>query len=64
MIQIDIPMPKNCRECPLLETVDEYSYYCVLTKEMIGNWFEEMIPFRETPYSAERRSDCPLREVK
>lgn len=64
MIAIDMEMPENCRECPLLGTVDEYSYYCVLTKEKIGNWFEEWIPFSEAPYSTERRSDCPLREVK
>lgn len=64
MIQIDMPMPENCRECPLMASVDEYSYFCALTKEKIGNWFEECMPFKTAPYSNERRPDCPLREVK
>lgn len=64
MIQIDMPMPENCRSCPLMETRDEYTFFCVLTKEKIGNWFEEWLPFKNVPYSEERRSDCPLSEIK
>lgn len=51
MILIDMPMPKNCIDCPLI--AEEYTgagvYECVwLQKRCLRN---------------KRREDCPLREV-
>ncbi len=52
MIQIDMEMPENCIDCPLI--AEEYTgagvYECVwLQKRCLRN---------------KRREDCPLREVE
>ena len=60
MIQIDIPMPKSCTECPFtyLDTGDD-AYFgstetrCVLDNSCVVDCL-----------STERMDDCPLREVE
>lgn len=63
MIQIDMPMPENCAECPMIETVDQYSYRCVITKTDLGSWFQEWMPFLPVPRLEKRADDCPLIEI-
>lgn len=58
MIQIDIPMPESCAECPL-KTVDEdmygdYFYCCPVIKAVI----------RGNKRHKKRFRHCPLKEVK
>ena len=57
MIQIDIPMPKSCSDCPLA-TVNEdmccnYYYYCPPIK----------VALRGKKYYKQRFRKCPLKEV-
>lgn len=49
MIQIDIPMPKNCVECPF-KIHPKYWYECMFTHEGITK--------------TKRQCKCPLVEVK
>jgi len=49
MIQIDIPMPENCYQCPCLD--GEFGE-CNITAKSVPSW----------PPS--RPEDCPLKEVE
>lgn len=53
MIQIDIPMPKSCAECPL-KTIEEdmygdHFYYCPLIKTVIRGKSRREKRFRNCP---------------
>ena len=57
MIQIDMPMPDSCAECPL-KTVEEdlygdHFYYCPIIKAVIRGKKRNIKRFRH----------CPLKEV-
>lgn len=51
MIQIDMPMPENCIECPLI--AEEYT----------GAGVYECVWLQKRCLRDRRRSECPLREV-
>jgi hypothetical protein len=54
MIQIDMPMPMDCEECPLTYPIhDGGAEYCCLTD----------VPEYIYRYG-ERPAECPLREVE
>lgn len=54
MVQIDIPMPRSCADCPLFNAYDFDIGYCGKTTSLIPmNTFDE-----------KRLNDCPLKEVK
>ena len=58
MIQIDIPLPKSCSECPL-HTVEEditgdYFYYCPIIKTALYG----------KKYYEQRFRHCPLKKVE
>lgn len=53
MIQIDMKMPKDCRNCPFTAYIQPEEYHCVITNKNI--WF---VP------QGERDLICPLQEVK
>lgn len=68
MIQIDMPMPESCLECPLkYEATEGGSEYCCLLDQRVGEtyrypthretWMKEGLDER-------RLQDCPLREVE
>lgn len=59
MIQIDIPMPKCCKDCPFLEKVTDERYYCPFVKELFN---EEQV--NNSRYYSLRYYLCPLIEVK
>lgn len=63
MIAIDMEMPRCCAECPLMETVETYSYRCIITTRNLGSFFEEWIPFADVPRLEKRAEDCPLIEM-
>ena len=51
MIQIDIPMPRKCEDCPIYHRgeIDYFSGFCVFAEKLVpGNGIWE---------------DCPLKEV-
>ena len=58
MIQIDIPLPKSCSECPLTTTEEDcygwYYYWCPLIRTAI----------RGKKYAERRFRKCPLKEIK
>lgn len=60
MVKIDIPMPKTCKDCPIVKQYSislRYIYWCPLPHENPGMWSFERS-------SKERRPTCPLIEVK
>ena len=59
MIQIDIPLPKSCFECPIKSVEEDYSsieyfYWCPLLK----------VDIRGKKRHKQRFRKCPLKEVK
>lgn len=66
MIQIDMPMPESCYDCPLTY-VRPSNLVCVVLDKNIGEcyqypthretWMEDGLDERRLP-------DCPLREVE
>lgn len=58
MVKIDIPMPKTCKDCPIVISATHYDiYWCPLPHENPRMW-----PFERS--SKERMPTCPLIEVK
>lgn len=79
MIQLDIPMPKTCSECPCFEiSVNERgSYTCwkgvplggvckaLPIKDMDGNIIDwQKVSSRQEIEEGVRSKHCPLKEVK
>lgn len=67
MIQIDIEMPKNCKECPFL--CDNDACYAVnkpnaMFIPLVCNGSTDEYPLNEFPYWEKRVDWCPLQEVK
>lgn len=65
-IQIDMPMPKNCGECPLTQ-LRWSNLYCGVLNKSVGESYQYPT-HRETwmkdGLNEKRLPDCPLREVK
>jgi hypothetical protein len=61
MVKIDIPMPKTCKDCPIIVRIVNIMpydiYWCPLPHENPGMWSFERS-------SKERMPTCPLIEVK
>ena len=66
MVQIDIPLPKSCLECPL-KTIEEdfgndYYYWCPAIKTAIRGASKNLRRFRKCPLKKVKKdcSDCIL----
>lgn len=62
MITIDIPLPKNCKDCPCAYfTEGAYKDICQITK---GNLIDEKDKFGVSTFNYPKPKWCPLVELK
>lgn len=71
MIQIDMPMPENCYECPLMvhcDTCEGYNNQCAYNNEIDCGYVllrrQEEVIDRSNGTLQGRHPSCPLREVE
>ena len=62
MIYVDIPLPKNCKDCPCAYlTEGAYKDICQITKE---NLIDEKDEFGLSTFNYPKPKWCPLSEQK